>query len=79
MIAIARPLLANPDLLQTFASGRNEPDNPCTYCNRCCSRTAVLPLGCYEESRFASQNEMKDQIIAWSGTADTSGDDALQA
>jgi 2,4-dienoyl-CoA reductase-like NADH-dependent reductase (Old Yellow Enzyme family) len=68
MVAIARPLLANPDLLKQFAAGKNEPDNPCTFCNRCCTRTAVLPLGCYDQTRFASQDEMEQQIIAWSGT-----------
>jgi len=71
LIAIARPLLANPNLLQLFAAGRNEPDTPCTFCNRCCSRTAVLPLGCYDDSRFASQDEMQEQILGWSGTPDT--------
>jgi len=71
MVAIARPLLANPELLKIFAQGKNEPDRPCTFCNRCCTRTAVLPLGCYDGSRFSSQGEMEAQIIAWSGTPDT--------
>jgi 2,4-dienoyl-CoA reductase-like NADH-dependent reductase (Old Yellow Enzyme family) len=71
MVAIARPLLANPELLKIFAEGKNEPDRPCTFCNRCCTRTAVLPLGCYDGSRFSSQGEMEAQIIAWSGTPDT--------
>ncbi len=70
MVAIARPLLANPDLLAIFASGKDQPDNPCTFCNRCCSRTAVLPLGCYERSRFLSQDEMEQKILEWSGTPD---------
>jgi 2,4-dienoyl-CoA reductase-like NADH-dependent reductase (Old Yellow Enzyme family) len=78
LIAIARPLLANPDLLQVFAAGRNEPENACTFCNRCCSRTAVLPLGCYEESRFTSQDEMKQQILAWSGTPDPPGNGSVE-
>ena len=75
MIAIARPLLANPDLLKIFAARQNEPGIPCTFCNRCCSRTAVLPLGCYERSRFSSQDEMEAKIIEWSGTPD---DDAYK-
>jgi 2,4-dienoyl-CoA reductase-like NADH-dependent reductase (Old Yellow Enzyme family) len=70
MVAIARPLLANPDLLSIFAQGKDQPDNPCTFCNRCCSRTAVLPLGCYERSRFASQDQMEQHILQWSGTPD---------
>ena len=70
MISIARPLLANPDLLEVFQAGKNEPDNPCTFCNRCCTRTAVLPLGCYEPLRFASQEEMEQQILQWSATTE---------
>jgi 2,4-dienoyl-CoA reductase-like NADH-dependent reductase (Old Yellow Enzyme family) len=70
LVAMARPLLANPDLLKVFANGREEPDRPCTFCNRCCSRTAVLPLGCYERARFVSQDEMEQQIIELSGTPD---------
>lgn len=79
MIAIARPLLANPDLLKIFAAGQNEPGIPCTFCNRCCSRTAVLPLGCYERSRFPSQDEMEAKIIEWSGTPDDEADASASA
>ena len=68
LIAMARPLLANPDLLKQFEQGKNEPDNPCTFCNQCCTKTAVLPMGCYDQTRFKSQQEMEDQIIGWSGT-----------
>lgn len=65
MVAIARPLLANPDLLQQLDAA-DMPANPCTFCSLCCAQTAVFPLGCYDEDRFASQEEMMDQIIAWS-------------
>lgn len=70
MIAIARPLLANRFLIKDFQENENlnEPDNCCTFCNRCCTRTAVQPLGCYEPLRFPSQAEMEKQIIEWSGT-----------
>ena len=64
MVAIARPLLANPDLLQQFQMGRDEPLKPCSFCNECCARTAVLPLGCYDVSRFDSEDEMAEQIVA---------------
>lgn len=73
MVAMARALLANPDLLKTFAAGKKMPDIPCTYCNRCCSRTAVLPMGCYDQTRYASQDVMEAEILDWSGTPDTSG------
>jgi 2,4-dienoyl-CoA reductase-like NADH-dependent reductase (Old Yellow Enzyme family) len=65
MVAIARPLLANPDLFQQLATA-DKPANPCTFCSLCCAQTAVFPLGCYDEDRFASREEMMDQIIAWS-------------
>lgn len=65
MVAMARPLLANQDLLEHFRAG-TEPRKPCTWCNKCCTRTAVLPLGCYERSRFDSDEKMEAQILEWS-------------
>jgi 2,4-dienoyl-CoA reductase (NADPH2) len=65
-VAIARPLLANPDLLKQFQEDPplNEPRNPCTFCSLCCARTAVFPLGCYDVSRFnGSQEAMLDEIL----------------
>jgi 2,4-dienoyl-CoA reductase (NADPH2) len=67
LIAIARPLLANPGLLDLFRKGRNGPERPCSRCNRCTVATATMPLGCYDRSRFASQEEMMQQILWWSG------------
>ena len=68
MVGMARPLLANPNLLSLFKQGINEP--PCTHCNRCSVATAVLPLGCYDRSRFPSQDAMESQIMWWSGGPD---------
>jgi len=65
MVAIARPLLANPDLLQQLRMG-DAPKRPCSFCNECCARTAVLPLGCYDITRFKSEEEMDEQIVAMS-------------
>jgi 2,4-dienoyl-CoA reductase-like NADH-dependent reductase (Old Yellow Enzyme family) len=65
MVAIARPLLANPDLLDQFAAGANRPEVPCSFCTLCCSHTAVFPLGCYDQRRFNTQKEMTNQILAW--------------
>ena len=62
LIAMARPLLANPNLLSLYQSGADLPDKPCSYCNRCSAATAVLPLGCYDRRRFASQEAMEAQI-----------------
>jgi 2,4-dienoyl-CoA reductase-like NADH-dependent reductase (Old Yellow Enzyme family) len=64
MVAIARPLLANPDLVRQFAHA-NMPERPCSYCTLCCSHTAVFPLGCYDQRRFDSQEHMMNQVLAW--------------
>ena len=65
LVAMARALIANPDLLRQFQAGLNEPAVPCTFCNRCAARTATSPLGCYEPARFPSVAAMQDQIMAW--------------
>lgn len=65
LVAIGRPLLANPDLLARFAEN-SAPAKPCTWCSQCCTRTAVLPLGCYDATRFGSQAQMQEQILRWS-------------
>lgn len=65
MVAIARPLLANPDLFSQLQNA-DVPAFPCSFCSLCCAQTAVFPLGCYDEKRFASPEIMMDQIMAWS-------------
>jgi 2,4-dienoyl-CoA reductase-like NADH-dependent reductase (Old Yellow Enzyme family) len=65
MVSMARALIANPNLLNDFRHGKNIPDKPCTYCNRCVGRTATSPLGCYDEQRFGSRREMLEQIMQW--------------
>jgi 2,4-dienoyl-CoA reductase-like NADH-dependent reductase (Old Yellow Enzyme family) len=64
MVAIARPLLANPDLLKQFKAGRERPENPCSFCSLCCSQTAFFPLGCWDKRRFKSESHMINQIYA---------------
>ena len=51
-VTIARPLIANNDLVKTFAAGHDRPERPCTYCNKCLVNVIENPLGCYELSRF---------------------------
>jgi 2,4-dienoyl-CoA reductase-like NADH-dependent reductase (Old Yellow Enzyme family) len=63
-VTIARPLIANNDLVQQFANGVGRPEKPCTYCNRCLVNAPENPLGCYEESRFPSREAMIDQILS---------------
>lgn len=65
LVAIARPLLANPDMLEQFRKGANTPQPACSFCSLCCSHTAVFPLGCYDQRRFNSQDDMLNQILGW--------------
>lgn len=67
LVAMARPLLANPNLIRLFEQGIEAPDRPCSHCNSCSVMTAVLPLGCYDRRRFESDSEMEEQIMWWSG------------
>ena len=62
-VTIARPLIANNDLVKIFASGVGRPPRPCTYCNKCLVNAVENPLGCYEEKRFASYDDMVREIM----------------
>jgi len=63
-VSIARPLVANNDLVQQFAAGRDRAAAPCTYCNKCLVNVVENPIGCYEQSRFPSREEMVRQIMS---------------
>lgn len=65
LVSMARPLLANPDLLRVLQE-RDEPERPCSFCNRCAVLTAVQPVGCYDPARFDSQDAMEEAILRWS-------------
>ncbi len=62
-VTIARPLIANNDLVRQFADGIGRPANPCTYCNRCLVNAPENPLGCYDETRFPSREAMVQEIL----------------
>jgi 2,4-dienoyl-CoA reductase-like NADH-dependent reductase (Old Yellow Enzyme family) len=64
MVAMARPLLANRDLVQRLRDDAFEDFKPCCYCNKCIVLTAVLPVGCYDLKRFDSHKQMSEQIMA---------------
>jgi 2,4-dienoyl-CoA reductase-like NADH-dependent reductase (Old Yellow Enzyme family) len=52
-VSIARPLIANPDLVRYFERGEEVPEEKrCTYCNKCLMNVLENPLGCYELSRY---------------------------
>jgi 2,4-dienoyl-CoA reductase (NADPH2) len=63
-VSIARPLIANNDLVQQWSRGIDRPPNPCTYCNKCLVNVIENPLGCYDLTRFASREEMLAQILS---------------
>jgi 2,4-dienoyl-CoA reductase (NADPH2) len=62
-VTMARPLIANNNLVQMFANGDDRPDRPCTYCNKCLVNAVENPLGCYEPDRFASRDDMVREIM----------------
>jgi 2,4-dienoyl-CoA reductase (NADPH2) len=63
-VSMARPLIANNDLVKQFAAGHDRADRPCTYCNKCLVHVVEHPLGCYEESRFPSREAMLDEVMS---------------
>jgi 2,4-dienoyl-CoA reductase (NADPH2) len=63
-VSIARALIANNDLVKIYANGQDMPDRPCTHCNKCLVYAPSYPLGCYEESRFGSYDEMIDEVMS---------------
>ena len=64
-VTIARPLIANNDLVKTFAAGRDRPERPCTYCNRCLVNVIENPLGCYEPARYdGDRDRMMREIMS---------------
>ena len=60
-VAIARSLVANNDLVRQWQSGRDLPERPCTYCNKCLLNAPKNPMGCYELARFPSREAMIDE------------------
>ena len=63
-VSMARPLVANNDLVKQFAAGRDRAERPCTYCNKCLVHVVEHPLGCYEESRFPSREAMLEEVMS---------------
>jgi 2,4-dienoyl-CoA reductase-like NADH-dependent reductase (Old Yellow Enzyme family) len=64
-VTIARPLIANNDLVKIFAAGHDRAERPCTYCNRCLVNVIENPLGCYELARYDGDSErMLRQIMS---------------
>ena len=70
-VAIARSLVANNDLVHQWASGRDSPERPCTYCNKCLLNAPKNPMGCYELARFPSRDAMIDELMTIYATRPT--------
>jgi 2,4-dienoyl-CoA reductase (NADPH2) len=70
-VAIARSLVANNDLVRQWAEGRDLPERPCTYCNKCLLNAPKNPMGCYELSRFADRDAMIEQLMSIYATRPT--------
>lgn len=62
-VAIARGLIANNNLVEFFAEGKEAP-RPCSHCNRCLYHVLEDPLGCYDQSRYASHDDMLAAIMS---------------
>lgn len=63
-VSIARPLIANPDLVKMFEQGLDRPPVPCTYCNKCLINVVENPLGCYDENRYTTREAMIRDIMS---------------
>ena len=62
-VSMARPLIANHDLPAIFRSGADIPNNPCTYCNKCLLHVIEDPLGCYNQDRYDSYDELVESVM----------------
>jgi hypothetical protein len=56
-VAIARPLIANNDLPKILEQGKDLPDRPCSFCNRCLLNAPANPLGCYDVRRYNGDHD----------------------
>ncbi|HXT78746.1 MAG TPA: NADH:flavin oxidoreductase [Acetobacteraceae bacterium] len=63
-VSMARALLANHDLLDSWRAGQDVPERPCTHCNKCLLNAPKHPLGCYELSRYPDYQAMVDEIVS---------------
>jgi 2,4-dienoyl-CoA reductase-like NADH-dependent reductase (Old Yellow Enzyme family) len=63
-VSMARPLVANNDLVKQFEAGRDRAERPCTYCNKCLVHVVEHPIGCYELSRYPSEEAMLEEVMS---------------
>jgi 2,4-dienoyl-CoA reductase-like NADH-dependent reductase (Old Yellow Enzyme family) len=64
-VSMARPLVANNDLVRYYEQGLDLPPKPCTFCNKCLVNDLENPLGCYEIDRFdGDYDAMMRQVMS---------------
>lgn len=64
-VSIARPLVANNDMVRYFERDEEIPEKKrCTYCNKCLLNVLENPLGCYELSRYDDYEQMMREIMS---------------
>jgi 2,4-dienoyl-CoA reductase-like NADH-dependent reductase (Old Yellow Enzyme family) len=64
-VTMARPLIANNDLPKILQSGKEQPERPCSFCNRCLVSASANPLGCYDVRRFGgNRDEMIQEVMS---------------
>ncbi len=63
-VTVARPLVANNDLVQLFAAGHDVAPRPCSFCNKCLFNVLESPLGCYDDRRYESREEMLRELYS---------------
>ena len=61
-VTVARPFVANPDLVELWRAGHDRPPRPCTFSNKCLFNLLESPLGCYDETRYESREAMLREI-----------------
>jgi 2,4-dienoyl-CoA reductase-like NADH-dependent reductase (Old Yellow Enzyme family) len=62
-VSMARPLIANRNLPQVLASGKDLPEKPCSFCNRCLVNAIANPLGCYDVRRYNGDHDAMVQEV----------------
>ena len=61
-VTIARPRVANPNLVELWRAGHDRPPRPCTYSNKCLFNLLEHPMGCYDETRYESRGQMLAEV-----------------
>ena len=50
--------------MRLWQEGHDRPPRPCTYSNKCLFNVLENPLGCYDERRYESREEMLAEVLS---------------